>query len=246
MFKKNTEILDNHQIKDGKKIKKIISFKKLLLCILILCAIVGIGFGAYYYREYQSLKANPNLEAEKEVKSLTSIIGKFMELPADETPTIATVLDKEKLKDQPFFSKAENGDKLLAYTKAMKAILYRPSTNKVIEVAPIYINQQEMEKTQSSTNNTPNGIKIAYYNGTEIAGLSSQAEKSIKAAYPNYQTGTLTNAAKNDYKETIVIDLTGTHGKETEQIANLLGGKVSSLPEGEAKPDADILVISGK
>ncbi|MFA6347831.1 MAG: LytR C-terminal domain-containing protein [Candidatus Paceibacterota bacterium] len=246
MFKKTVENIDINQNKDIKKFRKIISLKKLFLCILILCAIVGIGFGAYYYREYQTLKANPNLEAEKEVKSLTATISKFMELPADETPTMATVLDKEKLKDQPFFSKAENGDKLLAYTKAMKAILYRPSTSKIIEVAPIYINQQDMEKNQGSTNPASTGLKIAYYNGTEVAGLSSQAEKAIKTTYSNYQTGTLTNAAKNDYKETLVVDLTGTHSKEAEQIASLLGGKVSSLPDGEAKPNADILVISGK
>lgn len=63
-----------------------------------------------------------------------------MELPKEETPTIATISDKEKLKGQVFFDAAENGDVLFAYTTAMKAILYRPSTNKIINVAPIAIN----------------------------------------------------------------------------------------------------------
>lgn len=111
--------------------------------ITVLVLIIGgITGSIYYYQQYQVLKQNPNIEAQKETNNLISKVGKFMDLPSGETPTVATVLDKEKLKDQSFFKNAENGDKLLAYIKAMKAILYRPSTNKVIEFAPIYINQQ--------------------------------------------------------------------------------------------------------
>ena len=66
-----------------------------------------------------------------------------MELPQDEVPTVATISDKEKLAGQTFFARAENGDILFAYTTAMEAILYRPSTNKIINVAPISINQSQ-------------------------------------------------------------------------------------------------------
>jgi len=223
--------------------------KRLFFIILIVLAVGGTIGSVYYYRQYSALKANPNLEAQKETETLVTALGKLMELPSDETPTIATIQDKDKLKDQPFFAKAENGDKLLAYTKAMQAILYRPSANKIINVAPIVINQPEgtnQNKPVSVAPTTPAGLKIAYYNGTENVGLSGQAEKLIKSAYPNYQTATLTNAVKKDYKEIIVIDLSGTHNKEVGEIAKLLGGKISPLPEGENKPDADILIISGK
>jgi len=221
--------------------------------MLVILATVGIIGSTYYYRQYRALKANPNLEAQKEAAGLVESVSKLMDLPADEIPTIATVQAQEKLKDQPFFINAKNGDKLLAYTKAMKAILYRPSTNRIIEVAPIYINQpteteqaakQVVEQTAASVVST--GLKIAYYNGTETVGLSGQAEKTIKSAYPHYQTASLTNAAKKDYAETLVIDLSGTHGNEVGALAVLLGGQVSSLPEGETRPDADILIISGK
>lgn len=73
---------------------------------------------------------------------MTEKVGKLIALPADETPTIATVEDKTKLADQAFFSAAENGDKLLIYTKAQKAIVYRPSTNQIINVGPISIDPQ--------------------------------------------------------------------------------------------------------
>lgn len=217
--------------------------KKLLLALVIILAIGGTCASVYYYKQYRALKDNPNLEAQKETEILVSAVGKLMELPADETPTVATVADKESLKDQLFFAAAQNGDKILAYTKAMKAILYRPSINKIINVAPI-VQQQEAAQNESALPAAE--LKIAYYNGTETAGLSGQAEKAIKAAYPNYQTAILANAAKKDYKENLVVDLTGSRGKEASDLANFLNGKVVSFPEGENRPDADILIISGK
>lgn len=114
------------------------SSEKKLFVILILLVIIGLGGTGYFYYNYSNLKKNPNAAAEKEVKGVLSKIGKFMVLPTDETPTLATVMDKEKLAAQPFFSKAQNGDKLVVYTKSRKAILFRESTNMIIEVAPIY------------------------------------------------------------------------------------------------------------
>ena len=62
-----------------------------------------------------------------------------MVLPKDETPTLATVSDPEKLKDQRFFVNAVKGDKVLVYSLAKKAILYSPSLDKIIEVAPVNV-----------------------------------------------------------------------------------------------------------
>ena len=50
---------------------------------------------------------------------------------------MATVSDPEKLKDQPFFAKAQKGDKVLIYSNSQKAILYSPTEDKIVEVAPI-------------------------------------------------------------------------------------------------------------
>lgn len=104
---------------------------------------------------------NPNLEAQKEAETLVAALGKLMELPVGETPTIATISDREKLNDQIFFKAAENGDKLFAYNTAMIAILYRPSTNKIINVAPISINQppngvQDAKQSTSTPVNSKN------------------------------------------------------------------------------------------
>jgi hypothetical protein len=67
---------------------------------------------------------------------LLSKISLLIELP-DEKPTIATVSDPERLKEQVFFARAKKGDVVLIYTQARKAILYDPIANKIIDVAPI-------------------------------------------------------------------------------------------------------------
>jgi predicted ABC-class ATPase len=64
---------------------------------------------------------------------------------------VATISDATKLKDQSFFVNAKNGDELLAYTKAMEAILYRPSINKIIAVAPIVINNNQTTAAPTTT-----------------------------------------------------------------------------------------------
>lgn len=121
-------------------------FQKALLFITII-GLIAASAGAYYfydkYQEVQNKLDNPENVAQEEVANITNKLGKLMILPEDEEPTVATVLEKDKIQDQPFFSKAENGDKVIIYTKAMKAILYRPSANKIIEVAPISITQPE-------------------------------------------------------------------------------------------------------
>lgn len=104
--------------------------------LLIAVALLLIVFSSVYLLlAYRNSQADPNLAIQKETKELTDRIGRFMELPTEEQPTLATVTDQDKLKGQNFFSHAQNGDKLLVYTKAKKAILFRPSTGKVIEVS---------------------------------------------------------------------------------------------------------------
>lgn len=224
------------------------NIKRILILVLCLIAIAGAGGTYFFYAKYNAIKANPNLEAQRETNALVSAVGKLMELPKNETPTVATIEDKEKLKDQPFFKMTENGDKLIAYNTTMTAILYRPSINKIINVAPITINQQPNAAPAAPSASIPASIslRIAYFNGTSVVGLTGTVEKNVQGTFPNYQTASIANAARKDYTETIVVDLSGKHGKEAADLAKLIGGKVGSLPDGEKAPDADILIIAGK
>lgn len=127
------------------------STKLWIVIIVLLVVIVGLGAGGFYfYKKYQDLKKNPDRVTQEETKSLTQKVGALMNLPSED-PTIATVMDKEKVKDQPFFTSAENGDKVLLYVNAKKAILYRPSTNRIVEVAPIFTDTATPTATATSS-----------------------------------------------------------------------------------------------
>ena len=69
--------------------------------------------------------------------SLLAEIGKSVDLPQGEVPIVEVVTDLAPVKDQPFFSDAMIGDKVVLFTKAKRAVLYRPTTKKVIIVAPL-------------------------------------------------------------------------------------------------------------
>jgi hypothetical protein len=66
-----------------------------------------------------------------------SEISGLILLPADEKPTLVNISDVAKLKNQPFFTNAQNGDIVLVFTQSKKAYLYRPSIKKLVEVSPI-------------------------------------------------------------------------------------------------------------
>ena len=113
--------------------------KGLTLYVLTALVLIAAGFAVYYWNEASALKENPQKVAQDETKKLIASVSKLIILPEGETPTIATVTDTEKLKDQPFFAKAQTGDKVLIYTNARKAILYSLIHHKIVEVAPINI-----------------------------------------------------------------------------------------------------------
>ena len=112
---------------------------------MILAAIVIVAFGStyYFYGEYSALKNNSDKQVQEETAKIIAQVGTLIVLPEGEMPTMATVADPEKLKDQPFFAKAKKGDRVLIYAKAKKAILYNPESNKIVEVAPINIGNQK-------------------------------------------------------------------------------------------------------
>ncbi|MEK7555892.1 MAG: hypothetical protein AAB523_01225 [Patescibacteria group bacterium] len=133
--------------------------KKFTSAILVLLLIGMSAAAFYFYQKASAIKedqANPDAAAQKEVEDIVSRAGKLIILPEGEVPTIATVSDPEKLKDQPFFAKAKVGDKVLLYQNARKAYLYDPVNNKILEVAPISLgtgtSAQGVDTTTESSN----------------------------------------------------------------------------------------------
>lgn len=113
-------------------------FRRVPLALILILLLLGVG--AVVVGKGAS-KKSAEKTATQETQDLVAKVGAIIELPSGETPTIATVTDISKVKDQAFFANAQNGDKLLIYPQAKKAILYSPETNKVINVAPLEVPQ---------------------------------------------------------------------------------------------------------
>lgn len=127
---------------------------KILTWVIGAVIILGLaGAAGYFFWQYNSLKNNPNAAAQETTKRLVGEVGKLYALPGGEDPTIAQVQDKDKLKDQSFFSKSENGDYILIYTNAKLALLYREKNNQLINVGPVTISDQN--GTGTTNNTTP-------------------------------------------------------------------------------------------
>lgn len=109
-----------------------------LTAIIVFLALLGGAF-LYFKKGPGSLNSGriPDLNSASNARDLIAKVSKLVELPSGETPTLAAISDITKFKNQPFFSKAKNGDIVLIFSQAKKAYLYDPDTGKLLDIAPI-------------------------------------------------------------------------------------------------------------
>lgn len=211
---------------------------------------VGLGFtialltgaSAFFYIQYRrEILKNPSYEVSQVIQELQQI----MELP-EGVPTLATVTEKEKLQQEGFFKHAQNGDKVLIYLEQGRAILYRPSSKKIIDVAPVQKTPDQSDSPTPATKaEAEQPLTLAIYNGTTTPGLTKKIETDLSASSFELTVSTRENAQRSTYQKTVVVDLDGKFAIQAKQLAEFLSGEVSGLPEGETRPDADLLIIAG-
>lgn len=224
-----------------------------ILSVLILVgAVAAAGYFYYQYKVVLSQKSSTRVAAE--VEKTIKAVGNLMVLPKGESPTLATVTDVEKLRTQDFFKNAQNGDKVLIYQKALKAILYRPSTNKIVDVGPVKLEQKGTVAGTSTTQKptpasgqkqTSSPVSVALYNGSTISGVTATVEAKLKDNFPNVTVVARQSASRFDYSGILVVDTKGTNTSAAEDLAAFLGGKVGAKPVDEATPSADLLILIG-
>ncbi|MFA5744878.1 MAG: hypothetical protein WC887_01555 [Candidatus Paceibacterota bacterium] len=108
----------------------------LWILIVVALALLALAFEGGRYTVY---RAHPELSGvEQQANEVLKKVGSLIQLPSGETPTMATINDAASAKKaQPFLANALNGDILIVYQNAAEALLYRPSTNKLIAVGPV-------------------------------------------------------------------------------------------------------------
>ena len=113
--------------------------------IVVCCTVVVLTLTAlsgFLYLQHNKLKEKAKTADTADnnnaiVKETIEAVGKLYNLPRGENPTVVTVKDATKLKDQPFFKEAKNDDRVIVFAEAKIAILFRPTANKIINVGPV-------------------------------------------------------------------------------------------------------------
>lgn len=223
-----------------------------LSCLTVIFIFAAVFFAIQNSKLKQNLKeslkekAQPLPEQTKVAVSselsdeqIVAAAAKLIILPRDEQPTVATVGDLEKLKGKAFFENAELGDKVLIYTQAQKAVLFRQSENKIVAIAPI--NTNLAEHTQSKT------ISLEIRNGSgktgAAAGLKTLLENT--ANFKVIKTGNTTLI----YEKTILLINPASSinaDKKNILLVKTQGQLITTLPKDEPPTTADILIILGK
>lgn len=89
------------------------------------------------------LHKHPNLN---DVHVIMVDVSRHYTLPTKETPALATVTDSRKVQSS-FAGKVKNGDKILIYQQNKLAIVYRPSTDRIVDVEPVSIDAPPSAQT---------------------------------------------------------------------------------------------------
>jgi hypothetical protein len=262
MKKKTAKIEESTQVETS--VRKKYEPKPLVIILLITIVAGTVAGLTYYFTQVNtSYFGKSALSDAEEAKRTISAVSKMMMLPTDEVPTVAMVGDITKLKNQPFFNNAVNGDKVLIFNNAKKAILWRPSTNMIIEVAPINVTIATPSSATPSGNlaspvsitppsmvltSTPVEVKIPFLlrNGTSATGLTKMYETELKSKLAGAIVVERENAI-NTYDKSILVDIKGDKKDLASYIGKELGIVVGTLPIGEpVSTKADFLIILGK
>jgi hypothetical protein len=137
-----------------KKSSGFLSIIKKSIALLFLLAFAGsVAWGFWSYKMYQDAKNQINqltsLDgqqelAQQEIDKVLDRVRIHMLLPDDEEPVMATVVDAQSLaQEQDFYKDASNGDRVIVYQKAQKAILYNPDKDIIVNVGPIFLDETQ-------------------------------------------------------------------------------------------------------
>lgn len=127
------------------KRKQRFSRKKKILVIGIVVLLAAGSIIWWMYGRNQDLN---------DVDVVKAKVARHYALPTNEMPALATVTDSAKVQAN-FSVKLQNDDKVLIYENNKKAIVYRPSLDRVVDVEPVTVSNPTSGSTGSSESPIP-------------------------------------------------------------------------------------------
>jgi hypothetical protein len=129
--------------------------KKILPGLILLIVGIVLGAGALFAWNLFAVKNPSNVSTQAQqaqVKEILTKVGNLIILPTGEEPVVATITDASSLiKDQVFYKGAQNGDVVIVYQKAAKAIVYSPERNIIVNVGPVFLQDQAATSPTEAT-----------------------------------------------------------------------------------------------
>jgi hypothetical protein len=139
-----------------------ISYRTVIAIVGVLVGILGtLSYVQIFGIPSQKVLQNiSKAEEEKVIQEIVENAAKLIVLPKGEEPVMATITDADALiKEQPFYLGSKNGDVVLMYQKALKAIIYSPERNIIVNVGPITPQEnaqaEQVTPTESEATSTP-------------------------------------------------------------------------------------------
>lgn len=240
---------------------------KLAFAVLFVVLVVGGSFLLWQNYQLKAVASDVGSDTEMtavEIQDLLAKIGKHILLPSDEEPTIATIVDAEKLsQEQAFYQNVVNGDKVLIYMQAQKAVIYRENGDVLVNVGPVYTNTPATEPTATETGEESNlngeeipaetieqseePLSIEVRNGSKTAGVAGKLRDSLEENAA-FEVVAIADANSKTFSQTVLVDLSAGNKKaQLEALQTELGvTAVMAIPEGEDDTEAEVLVIIGE
>lgn len=249
--------------------------RPLVLSILIVSIIVVVFISTLRLIHGYWLWSSEEAREVTLVEETIAAASKLILLPEGEVPLVATIVDVNSLKvEQAFYKDAQNGDRLLLFGESLKAVLYSPDRNIIVNVGPVQVpdaDEESFEATQPNLGNEGNAdiesvpegseadvledergeipresltLEIRNGSGEDGAAQILAEELSVDDAY---DVVFVTDAATTTYQATLIIDQTNERsGTSTDILAATLDSTVTyALPSGEATSTADVIIIIG-
>lgn len=142
--------------------------KGLLLFLLIglLGVFAYVGYSYVSTRNSELEKANQFENNSEELAiAIKKHVAKYLEDVPEETPELETIDDPATAGNSAPFKDSQHGDKVLYFKSASKAIIYRPSTKKVLVYtyfatsSSSSTDQEQLNDQESTQQNTSNTAK---------------------------------------------------------------------------------------
>ncbi len=114
---------------------------------IIVGLVIIIIAGYYVWTVYQSqnrTQTEIDKANQEQILSIVSRVKRHLVLPDSELPQVAEIKDAALAsKEQPFLNGSQNGDFLIVYAKAGKAIVYSPTRDLIVNVGPVQMGEPE-------------------------------------------------------------------------------------------------------